>query len=135
MNKINTFLLILLFSISLKETSAHEITDTEVGFNPFDPKIYITYFNEKADTAKCMAYKENGGLIGVQEVFVINTLAKMAVPIPYSQLIESRPTKISCVPTSYLSSYNSEKITKKPYSVLCKKYYNDEITTCKKIAN
>ena len=82
-----------------------------------------------------MAYKENGGLIGVTEVFVINTLAKMSVSIPYDQLIESRPTKISCVPTSYLSFYNSEKVTKNPYSVLCKKYYNDELITCKKIAN
>jgi|TARA_B110000259_G_scaffold8796_1_gene9687 hypothetical protein len=135
LNKINTFLLILLLSISSKQISAHQITNAEVGFNPFAPQIYITYYNEKADTAKCMAYKENGGLIGVTEVFVINTLAKMSVSIPYDQLIESRPTKISCVPTSYLSFYNSEKVTKNPYSVLCKKYYNDELITCKKIAN
>ena len=135
MNKINTFLLILLLSISSKQISAHQITNAEVGFNPFAPQIYITYYNEKADTAKCMAYKENGGLIGVTEVFVINTLAKMSVSIPYDQLIEKKNTKISCVPTSYLSFYNSEKVTKNPYSVLCKKYYNDELITCKKIAN
>ncbi len=46
MNKINTFLLILLLSISSKQISAHQITNAEVGFNPFAPQIYITYYNE-----------------------------------------------------------------------------------------
>ena len=50
-------------------TFGHEITHTERGINPFSPKVIAVYFNEKADTAKCIASKESGGVIGVKEVF------------------------------------------------------------------
>lgn len=110
---------------------AHEITHTERGINPFSPKVIVTYFNEKADTAKCMVSKESGGVIGVKEVFLMNGLTTMDIKIPYNHFIEMLPVVISCHPTAHLSRFKNENLPSESVACLQKKYGSDEIYTCR----
>ena len=125
---------LLLWSLmvfSNNPTFGHEITHTERGLNPFSPKVIVVYFNQKADTAKCTVSKETGGVIGVEEKFLMNGLATMEIKIPYNHFIEMAPAMISCQPTSLLSRFKNEKLNKEPVKCLQKKYGKDELYTCR----